>query len=163
MSGRVVTFAPDAVVWAEMPSSMKVAHAQNVRWEAGRLQLLQSYVPRLLGAALRRRSFVFFDAAMENLIPPFSVMAAGGAACLVAALLLGQAEAIGLALFILIGQAVYTLTGLLLVHAPGRVYLTLLYAPVYVLWKLVLWLGVAFQKKRRPTEWVRTARSSGVE
>ena len=41
-----------------------------------------------------------------------------------------------------------------------RVYLALLYAPFYVVWKLVLWLGLAVQKKRRPTEWVRTARSA---
>lgn len=163
LSGRPVTFAPDAVVWAEMPASMKVAHAQNVRWETGRLQMVKDYVPRLLGAALRRRSLILFDAALENLIPPFSIMAAGGALCLVGALLWGAPGAIALALFILAGQAVYTLVGLLLVHAPARIYLALIYAPFYVVWKLILWLGIAIQKKRRPTEWVRTARSSGAE
>jgi cellulose synthase/poly-beta-1,6-N-acetylglucosamine synthase-like glycosyltransferase len=163
LSGRPVTFAPDAVVWAEMPPSMKAAHAQNVRWETGRLQMVRDYVPRLLSAALRRRSLILFDAALENLIPPFSIMAAGGVLCLVGALLWGAPGAIALALFILGGQAVYTLVGLVLVHAPARIYLALIYAPFYVVWKLILWLGIAIQKKRRPTEWVRTARSSGVE
>lgn len=163
LSGRPVTFAPDAVVWAEMPPSMKVAHAQNVRWETGRLQMVERYVPRLLRAALRRRSLILLDAALENLVPPFSIMAAGGVVCLVGALVWGSPWAIALALFILGGQVVYTLTGLLLVHAPVRVYLALLYAPFYVGWKLLLWLGIAIQKKRRPTEWVRTARSPGAE
>ena len=163
LDGRVVTFAPDAVVWAEMPASMRAAHAQNVRWETGRLQLLQRYVPRLLGAALRRRSFLLFDAAMEHLIPPFSVLAAAGLGCLGAALLWGQPVAVALGVFLVVGQVIYTLAGLLLVHAPVRVYLALVYAPIYVVWKLALWLTVALAKRRRPTEWVRTARSSEAE
>ncbi len=163
LSGRVVTFAPDAVVWAEMPSTLKAAHSQNVRWESGRLHLVRHYLPRLLGLALRRHSLILLDAALENMVPPFSLMAAGGVACLVGALVWGSPWAIGLALFILGGQVIYTLTGLLLVHAPVRVYLALLYAPFYIVWKLLLWVGVTVQKKRRPTEWVRTARGSGVE
>ena len=95
LSGRPVTFAPDAVVWAEMPASMKAAHAQNVRWETGRLQMVRGYVPRLLGAALRRRSLILFDAAMENLVPPFSIMAAGGVVCLVGALSGGRPGRLG--------------------------------------------------------------------
>jgi cellulose synthase/poly-beta-1,6-N-acetylglucosamine synthase-like glycosyltransferase len=163
LAGHVVTWAPDAVVWAEMPATMKAAHAQNVRWETGRLFLLQHYVPRLLGEALRRRSFIFLDAAMENLVPPFSIMAAGGVACLIGALLWGAPWPIALAAFIVVGQVIYTITGLVLVRAPGRVYLALVYAPFYVVWKLLLWLNLTLHKRGRPTEWIRTARAPGVE
>jgi cellulose synthase/poly-beta-1,6-N-acetylglucosamine synthase-like glycosyltransferase len=163
LAGHVVTWAPDAVVWAEMPSSMKAAYAQNVRWETGRLFLLRHYVARLLAAAVRRRSLVLFDAALENLVPPFSIMAAGAALCLVGALIWGHPLALALAGFVVAGQVIYTLVGLLLVRAPARIYLALVYAPFYVGWKLLLWLNLALHKRGRPTEWVRTARSPGVK
>ena len=47
LGGQVVEFAPDAIVWSEMPGSLQAAHAQNVRWESGQLELLSNYVPHL--------------------------------------------------------------------------------------------------------------------
>jgi cellulose synthase/poly-beta-1,6-N-acetylglucosamine synthase-like glycosyltransferase len=158
LGGHVVEFAPDAVVWSEMPGSLKAAHAQNARWESGRLDLLGDYVPRLLRAALARRRFVLFDAAMEHIIPPFSVSFAASVLLTVAAAIWGQPLAIGLAAFTLVGQIVYTVVGLMLVGAPPKVYLSLIYAPFYVVWKLVMWLPMAVGKRNRSREWVRTAR-----
>lgn len=158
LKGRVVEFAPDAVVWAEMPGSLKGAYAQNVRWETGRLELVENYVPRLLRSAFARRRFVLFDAAMENIIPPFSVCFAGAVAVLVGALVWGNPLALGLALFLVFGQVLYTLVGLWMVGAPGRVFLSLIYAPFYVVWKLFMWVPMVLQRRNRAVEWVRTAR-----
>ncbi len=158
LRGDVVEFAPDAVVWSEMPVSLRAAHAQNVRWESGRLELLQRFVPRILGAAFAQRRFVLFDAAMEHIISPFSVSFATAVLVLGAALIWGQPAVIGLALFVLFGQIAYILTGLLLVGAPRKVFLALIYAPFYVLWKLAMWVPMAIGKRHRSTEWVRTAR-----
>lgn len=157
LGGHVVEFAPDAVVWSEMPGSLQAAHAQNARWESGRLDLLGSYVPGLLRAALTQRRFVLFDAAMEHIIPPFSVSFAAAVVVVAAAALGGWSAALGLGLFALLGQVAYTLIGLWLVRAPAKVYWALVYAPFYVVWKLVMWLPMALGK-RRSREWVRTAR-----
>jgi cellulose synthase/poly-beta-1,6-N-acetylglucosamine synthase-like glycosyltransferase len=158
LRGRVVEFAPDAIVWSEMPGSLKAAHAQNIRWETGRLELVENYVPRLLRESLKRRWFPLFDAAMEQIIPPFSATFAAAVLVLVAAVFWGSPLAVGLALFALLGQVVYTLTGLWLAQAPAKVYLALLYAPFYVVWKLVMWLPMILGKRHRSAEWVRTAR-----
>ncbi|HMA36749.1 MAG TPA: glycosyltransferase family 2 protein [Chloroflexia bacterium] len=158
LGGHVVEFAPDAIVWSEMPGSLQAAHAQNMRWESGRLDLLTDYVPRLVRAAVARRRFVLFDAAMENIIPPFSVTFAAAVGALGAALIWGHPLAIGLGFFALLGQVVYTFAGLLLVGAPGKVFFALLYAPFYVAWKLLMWLPMAIGRRNRSREWVRTAR-----
>lgn len=157
LAGRRVAFAPDALVWAEMPSSLAAAQTQNVRWERGRQEMVRHYVPRLLRAALARRSFLLLDAAIEQIVPPFSIVAALTVVCLAAALLLANATAIGLALALLLAQAAYTLAGLVLAGAPGRVYQALLYAPIFVLWKVWLYARVTLGLDRNG--WTRTARN----
>ena len=102
-----------------MLGSLQGAYAQNVRWETGRLELAESYVPRLLRAAIERRSVVMFDAALESIVPPFSVTFAAGVAALLAAAPLGQSRGDRSGgLLAVLGQVLYTLVGLWLVAAP---------------------------------------------
>ena len=160
LAGERVTFAPDARLEAEMPGTLRGAQTQNVRWERGRLQMVRAYVPRLLRMAFRRRRFAPFDAAMEQLIPPTAVLTALIGACTLAGVALGLLGAgwagawAGLAL--LAGEAIYLIIGLLLARAPARVWLALLYAPVFVVWKVVLYLRVLAGRERQG--WIRTER-----
>ena len=158
LAGQRVTFAPDAIVWAEMPSSLKAARTQNVRWERGRQEMVRQYVPRLLRAALARRSFLLFDAAVEQIIPPFSLVAAASLVLLIGALALQSIPAVLLGIFLLVGQAVYILAGLGLSGAPKKVYYALLYAPVFIVWKVWLYLRVLIGLDRKG--WTRTARNN---
>jgi cellulose synthase/poly-beta-1,6-N-acetylglucosamine synthase-like glycosyltransferase len=157
LDGERVAFAPDAVVWAEMPGALAGSRTQNVRWERGRLQMAKAYVPRLLSLALRRRSFLMFDAAMEHIIPPFSIVAAATGLALLAGAILGSPAQMWLALALLIGQALYTLAGLLLVGAPAGVYLALLAAPALIVWKTWLYARVLLKLDRQG--WTRTTRN----
>jgi cellulose synthase/poly-beta-1,6-N-acetylglucosamine synthase-like glycosyltransferase len=157
LGGHRVTFAPDAIVWAEMPSSLKAARTQNVRWERGRQEMVRQYVPRLIRAALARRSFLLFDAAIEQLIPPFSLVAAASLLLLICALLLQNTSAIFLGVFLVIGQVLYILAGLYLSGAPKKVYQALLYAPVFIIWKVWLYIRVLIGLDRKG--WTRTARN----
>ncbi len=179
LNGERVTFAPEAVIQAEMPETLAGAATQNVRWERGRMQMLRLYVPQLLRAAGRQlrqreygRAYLFFDAAMEHLIPPFSVLAALSGLYLAAAvvsvvlasLLLPEGTAVTLAwtnfwlaIGLIVGQAVYLLSGLRLVHAPRSVYLALVNIPVFVTWKVWHYGRVLFGLDSH--DWVRTARN----
>ena len=157
LDGKRVTFAPDAVVWAEMPNTLGNSTTQNARWERGRIQMVQRYVPTLLKRALAQRSYVMADAAMEQLIPPTSVLAFLIIACLVGGIALGSAAGTALGVVLLIGLAVYILTGLLLARAPGKVYLAMIYAPFLMLWKVWLYIKVLINPNK--SGWVRTARN----
>ena len=159
LAGERATFAPDAVVWAEMPDSLRGAQTQTERWEQGRMEMIRRFVPGLLGQAVRRRSFLLFDAAVEQLIPPFSVVAGASGAVLLTALALRSPLGIAIATFIVLGQSVYIFGGLALAHAPSEVYKSLLSAPVYVAWKI--WLYVRLLLGLKPRSWVRTARNAG--
>ena len=156
-AGERAMFAPDAVVWAEMPDSLKASQTQNERWERGRMEMVRTYVPGLISEGLRRRSFLLLDAAIEQLIPPFSVVAGLSLVTLLAALLLRSPRAIGLAVANIVGQIIYIFAGLVLARAPRTVYQALLFTPAFILWKLWLYLRLLLGIK--PGGWVRTARN----
>ena len=176
LAGERVTFAPDAIVSAEMPATLAAAHTQNVRWERGRLQTAVQYVPQLLKGAWKERGgrgngrfFVLFDAAMEHLIPPFSLLAAWSGLGLLAAIVIpGKETAVNktstlkktniiLGTSLIAGQIIYMLSGLKLAKAPRNVYLSLLYAPFFILWKLSLLIRVALGRDK--DGWKRTDRN----
>lgn len=168
LEGERVYFAPDAVVWAEMPESLADADTQNERWERGRLQMARRFVPRLLNQAFGRRPvnsrFLLFDAAMEHLIPPFSILMGlsllTATTTLIAFFMWPHPLAginLGLAGGIVVGQAIYLLAGLSLADAPAEVYKALLYAPGFMIWKI--WLYAKVILKRSDDSWVRTARN----
>ena len=177
LAGERAMFAPDAVVEAEMPQTLFGSHTQNTRWEQGRLDMARRYVPALLresGAALKRgeygRAYLLFDAVMEHIIPPFSLLAGLTGLGLFAAIILflltrnisptysglGWANLI-LGIVNILGQIVYIFYGLFLVRAPKKIYKALLYAPVFVVWKI--WLYARIILGRGQKEWVRTARN----
>ncbi len=157
LSGERVTFAPDAVVYAEMPGSLAASSTQNSRWERGRVEMVRRYVPQLLGKAAERRSFVLFDAAVEQIIPPFSILVAATGGALLAALALRRPGLAASAALLLLVQGLYILAGLVIARVPRRVYQALLYAPVFVAWKV--WLYIKVLLGRDHSGWVRTARN----
>lgn len=165
LHGVRVQFAPTAVVWAEMPETLANSHTQNVRWEQGRLEMARRYSPRLLRHAIfpprgsaRVSPFVLLDAMMDLLIPPFAIVAGMTLIFLALAPWLGGSWGVLLGLYLLVGQLLYLLSGLLLTKAPAKVYLALLYTPIFIIWKIWLYLRVLFRFERQG--WVRAVRDS---
>ena len=184
-AGERVTFAPDAVVWGEMPHTLANMQSQHMRWERGRLDMARTYVPPLLKLAIkdmkagnRQRAFVSFDSVMEHIIPPFSLLtglvglslgvnlAANGIGFAVSKRTNHKQEYknIGkvnlfLSAALLTGQIFYLLTGLRQVKAPRSIYKKLFYAPVLIVWKLKQYLE-ALQARTQPG-WTRTTRNGG--
>ena len=182
LNGERVTFAPDAIVWGEMPNNLASATSQHMRWEQGRKQMARSYVPRLLAAAWQelragrpRHAFLLWDAVMEYIQPPFSILAGANLLTLTASLAFfvseldaspwnsfgspGRLAALNvlLAVGLLLGQGVYLVAGLRSVSAPKQVYLNLLYAPGLVVWKT--WQMFLVLLGRGQNSWIRTKRN----
>jgi 1,2-diacylglycerol 3-beta-glucosyltransferase len=182
LNGERVTFAPEAVVWGEMPDKLSGSASQHMRWEQGKKQLARSYVPQLLRAAWRelkaghlRRAYLLADAVMEFLQPPFSILAMMSLVSLVFSLALfsfefvvsarlfgpGSSNLVALSVLfaagLLIGQGVYLFAGLHAVAAPKQVYVSLLNAPRLMIWKT--WQMFMVLLGRGQSSWVRTKRN----
>ncbi|MDJ0752695.1 MAG: glycosyltransferase family 2 protein [Ardenticatenaceae bacterium] len=168
LKGERVMFAPDAVVEAEMPANLADANTQNERWERGRIEMARRFVPQLLQNSWSTNPvnsrFLLFDAAVEHLIPPFSILMGGSLAgvILTAVAFIWSDHPLALAnfllaIFLILGQFVYLISGLRLAKAPVGVYKALLYAPGFMIWKIWLYLRVLIN--RSDDTWVRTARN----
>ena len=155
--GVVVEFAPEAKVWADMPSSLAGARSQNLRWAAGRWKVARRSSLSLLWRGLRRRSLVMVDAAVEPLIPPLSVIAALSVVAGLSGFFVGSTALLVAGGGSLAGLGAHVVVGLLLARAPLTVWRSLLVAPLYLIWKVALYvqalLGVGGGK------WVRTPRA----
>jgi cellulose synthase/poly-beta-1,6-N-acetylglucosamine synthase-like glycosyltransferase len=176
-AGEQVQFAPDAIVWADMPGSLSQTQTQHTRWEQGRMQMARRYVPRLFDASWRaarrgqwRRAYLLFDAALEHLLPPLAVFVAliflafvlsvaiwaGGRVLLPDLSLTFFPINLIISLILVTGLSIYLLVGLKLAQAPRSVYLSLLTAPQYIFWKCRHYLHTLQSKEHGI--WIRTTR-----
>jgi cellulose synthase/poly-beta-1,6-N-acetylglucosamine synthase-like glycosyltransferase len=142
------------------PASAGGTLVQRRRWEGGYLATAVKQAPRAF-----LRSFSRFDlrgaaAALDLSVPPLSLLVVLN----VVAFLLGVASiAVGVPLWpvlIQVGVAVLALLALILAWVrEGRRFAsgaTLLRLPIYVLWKLPMYLGLV--RRGTPKEWLRTGR-----
>jgi hypothetical protein len=170
LEGESVAFAPDAIVEAEMPTTVGDSRSQHERWERGRLEMAQRYVPRLVRRAVSARGrerLAAADAVVDQLVPPFSVLVAGtavwsaavGLRALVARR--GRRWPVVAAGAIVAAQGWYVVSSLRMVSAPKAVYRSLLGAPRLVVWKVGLWLRMIVRP--RDVAWVRTARNVATD
>ncbi len=154
---RVVAVV-DAHVLGEMVSGGQASESQRRRWEEGRKKLKSEVLPGVLRDAVKTRSVMLLDLALDLLVPPLSSVALLVAAVLVVgggrALLVGPDLLTALSWLPALCLLLYIVRGMQLSGLGWRSVLVLVKAPAYIGWKLLLKL----KGGKKPDEWVRTAR-----
>lgn len=164
--GVATRFAPEATVLATMPLDAGLAKSQRARWEAGRIPIIRRYAPKLLKEGLLNGSFTCLDAVIDLLTPAFVNLIAIvlGIVSLTAVLYLSGMSSAGHFTLIWTGVLVlgllHVFVGLYAARADRSLYRTLLHLPRYVIWKLLLYLRLA--QERKTMEWIRTTREPVV-
>ena len=153
-------FAPEAVVRADMPTTLEAARTQNQRWETGRLATLREDALPLLRAGLAERDPVKIDAAIEQLIPPLSIALGAALGSAAAGAVAGSLPVAAIGLSAGAGFVLHVIAGLVAVRAPAHIYRALARAPGYILWKISLYVRAAIAPKRQV--WIRTDRSGAA-
>ena len=170
--GIRVQYAPHAFVCAQMPVTGDQARSQRQRWEGGRYRVVRSRAPQLLKALISTGDLRLVGAMFELLQPPLAEQVAGciGLSSLaILCVLLGSPLA-GIAMmaagFSVASVLMYVFFGLGLAGAKKETFKALAFAPIYIVWKLVLY-AVGLVSGRRSgkadtggadAEWVRTSR-----
>ncbi|TMA18898.1 MAG: glycosyltransferase [Deltaproteobacteria bacterium] len=149
-AGVRVEFAAEAFVASEMVA--KGSAAQRQRWEGGRARLARGLALPLLREALKSRSTLLLDLAIDLLVPPLSKLAL----CIAAGLLVSAAVSAPLWPWLLCAAllAIHVARGWQLSGVTLR---DLAYVPAYVLWKLFA------VRRAAPSEWRRTERKAALE
>jgi cellulose synthase/poly-beta-1,6-N-acetylglucosamine synthase-like glycosyltransferase len=158
LAGHRVEYAGEAHADAEMASGEMIAQRQRQRWEYGRFDLVRAQTWPLLRAALRQRSPVCLDLALDLLVLPLSYVALNVAALLALAALAGLWQP-SLRVWLWPGAlcaaalGFHVLRGWQLSGRGAAGLVDLLRAPFYILWKM---LRVLRSHDRR--EWAPTRR-----
>jgi cellulose synthase/poly-beta-1,6-N-acetylglucosamine synthase-like glycosyltransferase len=159
-AGHRVHYVPEAFVFGDMASRGRASGSQRRRWEQGRAAIARAIGPKLLLEGVLRRDAVLLDLAMDLLVPPLASIALAAAVGTALAVawhrMLGGSPAVVIPWLLSIGFiAVYVLRGVSLSGTGIRGLLALLWAPVYVIWKI----GLRFRRSAHGSnEWIRTER-----
>jgi len=159
LNGVRISFAPEAMVFAEIPETFKGSRIQRSRWDIGRFQVRNKYLGRLVMEGIRTRHLAYWDTAMELLIPPFSLFVVLCLFLFVLFLLFssGRFEFLSLIWYINIFLLfAYITTGLIKAKARLKTYLYLVYAPFFLVWRVQTMAWGYFAKIGKV--WIKTAR-----
>lgn len=161
LEGVKIDFAPEATVLAQMPVEAKNAETQRSRWELGRFQVIRSYTSKFLIKAIKQRSASYFDVFIDLITPPFVNLMLMVAALLFTVVMLwlfGMVSVLHLFLwgFLTATGIAYLFIGLYVAEADKNLYKSLLYLPLYVYWKLKVYIKAL--RKGKEVKWIRTER-----
>jgi len=154
------TLVEGATVWSDAETTANTL-AQRSRWEGGFLSEALRRGPSRLARSLRRGDLHGAWAALSIMIPPFALLVLVDMAVLVAAAVFAWATGAKLAVVLLLAvPLLLSAIGLTLAwRAGGSRFIRaeiLLRAPMYLAWKLPLYLG--FLRRGVPKNWQRTDR-----
>jgi hypothetical protein len=164
IAGKPPLLCLEARVIGSLPGSRQAALVQRTRWEHGHLGTLLVESPRLVWHALKQGRLGLLALAIDLSVPPiallciaWSLVASSSVAWWLRggsrlSVILSAASGGALLLSMFLAWARHARA-----RVPGHV---LLLAPLYILWKIPVYLSFLF---RRQKAWVRTPRDQATE
>lgn len=158
--GAAPLLVENAVVWSDAATASNTID-QRRRWEGGFLQSAARWGPQMLSNGLRRADVRQLWAALNLFVPPFALLLLLDFCALITAAIVTRTVGaawwpVGLLLTALCLAAAGLVAGWCSGGSRFVTFKALAQAPLYVLWKIPLYLG--FARKGAPTQWVRTGR-----
>jgi cellulose synthase/poly-beta-1,6-N-acetylglucosamine synthase-like glycosyltransferase len=160
IAGYPTLFCPDARLIGVLPQQATATTSQRTRWEHGHLNTILTQVPRLVKAAITQKRLDLLALALDLFVPPLSLLV----------LFWISATALSVLTGILQNEWGFTIwfgmEGLLILISIFAAYIKfgneyipiklLIAAPVYLVWKLPIYLSFLFKPQRK---WIRTERN----
>jgi cellulose synthase/poly-beta-1,6-N-acetylglucosamine synthase-like glycosyltransferase len=159
IKGLRIFYAPDAISWGQSVAEWQHATPQRLRWYGGQYQIRRHYAFKLLRLAFTQGNLTALDMAVELLLPSFSTLAALSTVLLGLKILNNDWGwlSIDVSLIVVIFWAAFPVLGLWIDEAPPEAFNTLVYGPIYLLWRLGI--DLLANIKRGHIEWIRTRRN----
>jgi cellulose synthase/poly-beta-1,6-N-acetylglucosamine synthase-like glycosyltransferase len=164
VAGYPPRFCPEARFESDDAPSVQATVIRRTRWEHGHVFTLLTQMPRLLVAGIIQLRPQIIALAFELSVPPLSflfILQAALLAICLASWLCGGDFAPGLIILVGILTEIATILTAWLIFGRGLLSPKILcLLPVYVLWKVPIYLKLVIAPQRK---WVRTERKSTVE
>src|SRR5947209_7701892 len=159
LHGERIIYVPDAVVRSVMPIIFNQMRTQDIRWESSTgSESAWKTAWKLLNSGIRNGDFVRLEAIAELLTPPLSFLIIWCLLTLIGSLVMWSLPHILISLILTSGLIYYLSTIIYLLRPPWAIYIALLHAPRFILWKL--WVLLVLRRSKKYTgEWIRTSRT----
>ncbi|MFY0729836.1 glycosyltransferase family 2 protein [Pseudomonas sp. NFX15] len=158
-SGKPPLFCPDALVTSYFPRSEEGLITQRTRWEHGHLGVILGDTPKLFVESIGKGNGSLLAMTLDLLVPPLALLTLVlAAAFALSGLVLVLTGVLAPALIASAGVTILGMTVFLAWSQFGRDIISfsaLMYAPLYALKKIPLYVGFLF---KRQVEWVRSKR-----
>ncbi|MBW4550845.1 MAG: glycosyltransferase family 2 protein [Aphanocapsa sp. GSE-SYN-MK-11-07L] len=152
IAGYPPQFCPEALVLSQLPQDQQVAKGQRTRWEHGHLQVMKTYLPKLLQTAFQQGRPDLFALGLELWIPPLALLVLLWLGMTLLSLLARSVMALWLPIFLLLLTGLFLGLSIILGWAKfGRAELPLIKliaVPLYILWKIPLYLMSMFNAQK---------------
>jgi 1,2-diacylglycerol 3-beta-glucosyltransferase len=156
-----IAFAVNAIVFQQESRSLDQATSQRLRWASGKFNVARKLGWRLFVKGLRENDWFTLDASLALIFPNYSLLVNLTILTLVATFLFPSSTFRTLiettALALLAGQALLFSAGAYLARSYGAIFRALLYAPLFLAWKMVIDF-FSLTGIYRGNTWVRTKR-----
>jgi cellulose synthase/poly-beta-1,6-N-acetylglucosamine synthase-like glycosyltransferase len=164
IAGHAPVYCPEARVIGSLPQQERAARSQRTRWEHGHLQAIKLYVPLLLKAALEKQRPEALALALELCIPPLALFVTAWLGLAIVTAAWGAVSGLWIPAGLSVVSGSCLLAAILMAWVKfGRADLPLgelLAIPVYILWKIPLYLKFLVKPQQA---WVRTARDAETQ
>jgi len=158
-SSEFIQFVPDALTLAQEASTLSQGYSQRQRWASGR-RVLVGAARSAIVRGIRNASLWQMELGVELLMPGYSKLLNWTLATAVVSLIfVERSPALTLAvLFVLIYQMFEVLLAMRLMRAGLRTLKSLMFAPVFLVWKAAI--DILATVGHRRDAWVRTERAA---
>lgn len=163
LRGIRAVYVPEAHSFGQAASDWKQAEPQRLRWYQGLVAMQHRLTARLLIGAIRHRSVVLLDGALELLMPSYSFLLALTVLTLgvvsvshIMSLPLYSLLGVTGSLLLVVAWGFYPWLGLIIDRAPLWAFKALLLGPAYLAWRL--WISLLVRLRGDHITWVRTRR-----
>lgn len=159
IAGYSPVFCSQALIRGVLPQTQKISITQRRRWEHGHIQTLLTYVPILLKESIKQRRLELLAMALDLAIPPLSLLIILWLVLTAFSILIMilKASYIPFLILAIAGLSIFSAVFASWIKF-GREELsliTLLKIPLYIMWKVPIYIQFLFNKK---SDWVRTKR-----
>lgn len=142
LDGKRAVWAQSAEVNSVLPETTNEAAAQRRRWAGGKTSITKNSVKKLYGKWKADRDIVAFDLMMDFIIPSHAVQISLVFLSLFGSLAIyGIGSVFSLSLIVLLTfYTFYFIAGALLNGVPLRLFLNIVIAPFYIIWRTWIYL-----------------------
>lgn len=159
IAGHKPLFCPEAKVTGYLPQQLQAAKTQRTRWEHGHLQIMQTYVPRLLQQVVNQKRLDLLVTTLDLCVPPLSLLVMIWSVLMTFSLLFGVLTGVWIPVIVVICSGLCVLMSIFIAWSkfayqdlPLHELLTI---PVYIFWKLPVYFNFLVQPQ---SLWIRTER-----